>query len=200
MTLFILHNQTEHANILSNYLPGGEVFGGKSDNDSNLHKLLFGIAEQYRLVEEKIELTCREYDPITTVDFLKEWESALGIPDECFDAKGTVTERRRDVNVKFLADTAVTNQDFVDIAALYGITVTIKSGLSDLDAFPLQFPITFPNIKTARFTMIVEFTVDDPLRFTFTFPIPFGEANIETLKCLFRKLAPANVDVIFREI
>ena len=200
MTLFTLHNQSEHTNILSNYLPGGDVFGAKTDSDTNLYKLLFGMANQYRLVEEKLELTCREYDPAETTDFLEEWESALGIPDECFSAKGSVTERRRDVNVKFLADTAVTEEDFVNISALYGVTVTIKSGISDVDKFPLQFPIEFPDIKTARFTMIVEFSVDDPLRFPFSFPIPFGEANIEILKCLFRKLAPANVDIIFRQI
>lgn len=198
--LFKLHNRSDHAEILANYLPGGDVFGGKSDTNTNLYKLLFGLAEQNRIVEEKLELAFVQYDIRTTEDFLSEWESALGIPDSCFKGTGDIASRQRDVNVKFLADSTVTAQDFIDIAALYGITITITNGLDDVITFPLTFPIEFSDLKTARFTMIVSFPVEEPLEIPLTFPIPFGDDLIEVLKCLFRKLAPANVDVIFRQV
>lgn len=200
MNLFVLHNDQEHAEILAQYLPGGEVFAGKADSDKNLFKLLLGFATQYRLIEQRLELAFEQYDIRDTVDFLSEWESAVGIPDECFSGTGTDQERLRDLNVKFLSDTVVTNDDFVAVAAIYGVTVTITNGIDDIVTFPLTFPTEFSDIRTARFTMIVEFMVDDALKFPLTFPIPFGDETIEVLKCLFRKLAPANVDVIFRQV
>lgn len=200
MMFFNLHDRAEHAEILANYLPNGDVFGGKTDAATNLYKLLFGLAEQNRLIEEKLELTYDQYNIQTTEDFLTEWERALGIPDSCFSGTGDIASRQRDVNVKFLADETVTVQDFIDIAALYGIIITITNGLDDVFVFPLVFPLQFSDLRKARFTMIVSFTVDEPLEFPLVFPIPFGNDLIEVLKCLFRKLAPANVDVIYRQV
>lgn len=200
MSLFEEHNNQEHAEILANYLPGGEVFAGKSDSEKNLYKLLLGLANQNRLVEEKLELLYNQYQITDTVDLLQEWESALGIPDDCFKATGTYEERLRDVNVKFLSDAVVTDQDFIDVAALFGITITISNGVGTLDVFPFTFPMDFSNVLTARFSMIVQFSDQDALAFPLEFPIPFGVEIIEVLKCLFRKLAPATVDVIFEQV
>lgn len=202
MNLFTRHTQADHAEVLGNYLPGGRVFAGRADNNTNLYKLLFGLAEQLRLVEENLELTFEEFDITSTTHFLELWESALGIPDSCFRATGSIENRRRDVNVKFLADVTSTEQDFVDIAALYGIAATISPGFDQI-MFPITFPYTFLDDKPARFTMFVVFediSAAATQRFPLTFPIPFGDDNIEVLECLFRKLAPANVDVIFKRI
>lgn len=200
MILFKKHTNQEHALTLADYLPGGEVFSAKIESEKNLFLLLLGFASQYRLIEERLELTFQQYDIKTTEDFLTEWESALGIPDDCFKATGSFEERIRDVNVKFLADTIVTDQDFIDLAALYGISVTIKNGTDNLITFPLTFPTEFSDFLTAKFTMIVQFSDQLSEEFPFVFPITFGTEAIEVLKCLFRKLAPANVDVIFEQV
>ncbi len=200
MTLFTLHTRDEHTKVLADYLPGGVVFGGKTDETTTLYKLLLGLAEQSRLIEENLELTFEEFDITTTTDFLEQWESALGIPDDCFPGTGDIETRRLHVNTKFLADQVVTDDDFVAVAAAFGIDITVTNGLDALDDFPYTFPMTFPDVQTARFTMIVEFTVTEALRFPLVFPITFGEDIIEILKCLFRNLAPANVDVVFIQV
>lgn len=200
LTLFTRHTRDEHAKVLADYLPGGDIFGGKSDQSTNLYKLLLGLAEQPRLVEENLELTFEQFDITTTTDFLEEWERALGIPDDCLSGTGTAAERRRDVNAKFLSDSVVTADDFIALAALFGVEVTIQNGFDALANFPFTFPITFPDVRAARFTMIVAFTVTESQRFTFTFPIEFGDAVIEILQCIFRNLAPANVDVVFQQV
>jgi len=48
--------------------------------------------------------------------------------------------------------------------------------------------------------MVVLYEVAQAFTFTYTFPIIFGDAAIPILECLFKQLAPANTDVIFRQI
>lgn len=200
MSLFIDHTREEHAVTLGQYLPDGPLFEAKTIDESNLYKFIFGLADIQRIVEENLTLTYDDFDFRTTKFLIDQWEGALGIPDSCFTGTGTDDERRTAITAKFLSFGVQTEQDFIDIAALYGIIVTIQNGFDGLDKFTLTFPITFGDVKEARFTMIVNFEVDDSLTFPFTFPILFGDENIEILKCLFRKLAPANVRVIFNEV
>ena len=200
VSLFTRHTRDEHAKVLADYLPGGEVFGAKADQETNLYKLLLGLAEQSRLIEENLVLTFEEFDITETTDLLDQWESALGIPDDCFPGTGDTETRRLHVNAKFLADLVVTDDDFVAVAAAFGVAITVTNGVDALDDFPFTFPITFEDVRAARFTMIIEFTVTEALRFPYTFPFAFGEDVIETLKCFFRKLAPANVDVVFTQV
>lgn len=196
--IFARRNVEEYTDSLSSYLPGGELFEAKNIQDSNFRKLLRGMAgELYRA-----NGLLREYDilPDETIKFISEWESALGIPDDCFSGNGTIEERRRDVLVKLAASGIQTNQDFVDLAALFGVTVTVTAGVEEI-TFPLVFPVLmFSTNKEARFTIIVEFTAPDTSRFPLTFPILFGTDEIGLLECVFNKLKPANCNIIFRQV
>lgn len=198
--LFTVFDEQQQTAIFANYLPSDNVFAGKVCEDTILYKFLFGFAETFRRVNDSLEITFDEYDLRTTVNFIDEWESALGIPDDCFPGTGTIAERQTDVFAKFIADGTQTEDDFIAIAALYGITITIEDGLSAFGTFDFTWDIIFQDIKQARFTMVVKFGTPAILQFPLTFPIPFSDASIEKLKCLFRKLAPSNVDVIFVEV
>ena len=93
-----------------------------------------------------------------------------------------------------------TAQDFIDLAALFGITVEIKNGTVN-GTFPMTCPIiVFDSSKAARFTIIVTFTVAAAETFPYTFPLPFGNAQIAILECLFNRLKPANTDIIFLQV
>lgn len=200
MSLFERHTTEEHAKTWAQYLPNGPLFEAKNIQESNLYKFIFGLADTQRIAEENLSLTYDDFDFRITESLISEWESTLGIPDDCFDGLGNDDQRRTDITAKFQSLGAQTEQDFIDIAALYGIVITIQNGFEALDKFPYTFPIEFESVKEARFTMIVNFEVEDSLTFSFIFPIPFGDDNIEKLKCLFRKIAPANVRVIFNEV
>ena len=89
-----------------------------------------------------------------------------------------------------------TAQDFIDLAAEFGITVTIIPG-AVAGTFPMVFPLMFfTSGKEARFTMVVEFP-SDLETFPLTFPIPFGDGIIGVIKCLFNRIRPANVQIIY---
>lgn len=199
MAVVALDVETQ-AQRLADYLPGGRLFQAKNISDSNLRKLLRGIGSELFTADGYLRDFQEDIAPSVTTYFISEWESAVGIPDDCFNGTGTLNERRRNVLVKLAALGVQSAGDFVDLGALFGVTVTVRSG-AYYGVFPLHFPIYFfATAKEARFTIVVDFTVPSASRFPLTFPFTFGSDEIALLECLFTKLKPANCDIIFRQV
>lgn len=197
VTALSIPRQTQ---LLADYLPGGRLFQSKNLSGSNLRKLLTGIAYELFTADGYLADFQEDVIPDATIYFIAEWESALGIPDECFDGTGTLDQRRTAILVKLAALGVQTLQDFQDLADLFGVTTTIHTAVS-LITFPLTFPIPmFTTLKEARFTIVVDFVVAAPATFPLTFPSAFGENAVNVLDCLFQKLRPANCNVVFRQV
>jgi len=198
--LFERRNIEQYTNSLADYLPGGCLFASKSIQDSNFRKLLTGMSGELFRANGLLKEYSEQILPDQTVKFIEEWESALGIPDACFNGTGTLDERRRDILVKLAALGVQTAQDFEDLGDTFGISVTVASGRDGI-TFPLVFPVLmFTTVTEARFTIVIKFTVQEANRFTLTFPFTFGDGNIAILECLFRKLKPANCNLIFQQV
>lgn len=195
----IVRTKEEQATSLANYLPGGRVFNQKNKTGSNLRNFLKGLASELSLADGYIRTYQKETNPRNTVLFLEEWERTVGIPDDCFSGTGSIDDRRTDVLVKLASLGVQTEQDFIDLSEIFGITVTITPGI-EASTFPMVFPLLLLSALEAKFTLVVTFTVTTPNVFPQTFPIQFGDFIISVLQCLFRKLIPANCDVIFYEI
>lgn len=198
---FKANTREENADVYANYLPGGRLFGAKYDEDSNLRKLLFALAGEITRVQLKVQELADEYFIPTTTNLIAEWEKAVGIPDSCLKNTVTIEERRKQVQAKFALMKLNTKEDFIALAHFFGFTIDIIPGEENNSAFPFTFPVTlFANKKHARFTMIVIFIgVPQPTSvFPLTFPVTFGDNKEKFLMCLIRKLAPANVHIIYR--
>ena len=141
-------------------------------------------------------------DPVGLVNLLPEWERALGIPDGCFDGTGTDDERRRAVITKMASLGVQTDQDFIDLAAVFGVTVQVQPGLDSV-----LYPASLTAAQ-ARFTIVVTFQVQGLLGFTYTFEdrslnpliddgLLFTDSQVPILECLFARVKPANCQVIF---
>jgi len=196
MALFQRRNIEEYTDSLAAYLPNGELFASKSVNDSNFRKLLRGLSGELFRANGLLRDYSNEILPDTTAKFLSEWESALGIPDGCFNGEGSNDERRRDILTKLSALGVQTEQDFIDLALIFGKVVTIKQ-LSN-EAFPAySVPFNLVGFPEARFIIIVEGV--DLVGGVPPYDVPFflsvGESVLE---CVFKKLKPANCEVIFR--
>jgi len=197
MALFERRDLEQYTKSLADYLPGGCLFASASVQDSNFRKLLRGMAGELFRSNGLLKEYSEQIIPDQTIKFIDEWESALGIPDNCFSGAGTLTERRRDILAKLAALGVQTAQDFVDLAATFGVTVTVNGGIEEI-TFPLVFPIVmFDTKKEARFTIIVRFTDQAANRFPLVFPFTFGSGELAILECLFTELKPANCDIIF---
>jgi uncharacterized protein YmfQ (DUF2313 family) len=191
-----------HTQRLADYLPGGRVFQARNIHDSNLRKLLRGLARELFTADGYLRDFQEDIAPSVTTYFIDEWERALGIPDDCFSGSGTLSERRAAVLIKLASLGVQTADDFVELAAVFGLTVEVVSG-SVSGVFPLSFPVlVFGTAEDARFTIIVN--IETPLTesetFPFAFPIPFGTKEVGLLRCMFSKLVPANCNLIVRQV
>ncbi len=183
----------QQTGTLAQYLPGGRAFGSKDIPNSVLRSLLSGLAQEIYRADGYIDLLRTDVVPDNTVFFIDEWESALGIPDDCFNGQGTDSERRLDIIVKLASMGIQSEEDFEALALKYGVVVDVVPG-KIAEAEP---SITFPDDKTARHTIVINFLTAVPTKFTYTFPINFGTEIFAILECLFTKLKPANCDLLF---
>ena len=195
----IVLSPQEQAQTLANYLPGGRAFAAKNIVTSNIRKLLLGFATEFLKIDSFIALFRRDTVPDATVNFIEEWESALGIPDNCFFGTGADIERRLHITIKLAHYGVQTAQDFVDLASLFGITITAESGSLHHIHGALPF-VDYGSDKNARFTLVIKPTTAVGESFTYTFTLTFGASTLATMQCLFLKLKPANVDLVFESV
>jgi uncharacterized protein YmfQ (DUF2313 family) len=191
----------EQTQSLADYLPNGFLFAGKNISSKKLRKLLFGLAQElYREQQKVVEVEEQYFLPQTT-ELIEEWESAYGIPSECFTNVVSLSQRINQVLAKIRANGVQTEKDFIDLAKFMGFDITITHG-TDEAIFPLPFPWAFtPSGKTARFTFFINFDKSE-LKHTFPleFPFLFTPGATSVIECFFLKLKPANVQLLFRYI
>ena len=192
-------SKEEQAQTLANYLPGGSPFAGKNVSGTNIRNFLLGLASELLRTDEIIELIRTQLLPETTDYYISEWESAVGIPDACFDNVGTDAERRLQIIVKLACMNAQTSGDFITLAAKFGVTVKIIAG-SVHGAFPYIFPILFLGDGTSAHHHIVVDANLDITAFPYTFPILFGASAPALIECLFNQIKPATVKVLFFDL
>jgi len=176
MILFKKRDLEQYTDSLAAYLPGGILFAIKSFQDSNFRKLLRGFAgELFRSNGLLIEYS-EEVLPDTTNKFLGEWESSLGLSP---GSGATNEDRRRDILVRLASSGVQTSQDFIDLAAIFGIPVTV-TGIT----YTITVGVSIPIAET----------------FPLEFEINFGSAEIELLRGLFENLIPANCELVIVQV
>jgi uncharacterized protein YmfQ (DUF2313 family) len=186
----------DHAQALADYLPNGRLFEGKNIGDSNFRQLLRGIAGELFTAQGYIKTLNDEFLPDLTVLFIEEWERALGIPDDCFSGTGTLNERRRDILVKLSALGVQTEDDFVELALVFGKVVTVTP-LSEELFPPYDVPFNPSSLPDARFIVVVQ--GDNLVSGVPPYDVPFDLVVGETvLECLLNKVGIANGNIIFR--
>ena len=97
------NTQSSMVRSMAAYLPGGELFSAATIPGTNFNGLLLGISGELLRSENFLFLYNSEFIPDETTVFIEEWESALGIPDDCFSGTGTNDERRLDILTKLAA-------------------------------------------------------------------------------------------------
>ena len=195
--LFENHTLEEHTQALANNLPNGRAFESKNIDDSNFRDLIRAFAPEIKRFEDTYLEVSKEHDINDSDVYLSRWEKSMGIPDDCFPATGSLSDRRSDVIIKLACMNVSTREDFISIAAKIGFTVEIES-LAEACSFPLTFPFPFCGTdKENRFTMVVRILSGPSLDgYPFTFPFEFGDPRSSILECIYDKIKPANVKLI----
>lgn len=196
----VAEDVTVQTDSLAQYFPPGLAFASVFCDGTVARGLLSGLAQEILRSENLLTEFRDNILPDETILLIDEWESALGIPDDCFTGSGTAEQRRTEVLVKLASLGVQTLADFQKLANLLGIGMRITTG-ADHDIYMTKTPVIgFSTDKIARNTIVVDF--DDSLGagFPYTFPFTFGNASLQQIQCLFNKLKPAHVDILYTNL
>lgn len=193
--LFTSHTTDEHATSIGQYLPGGPLFNSSLRPDTTFRKFLVGLGQEFQRAEEQLGLLSSEIDPRSTTLFIEEWEQNVGIPDSCFIVANTLEERRTNILIKLVSSGVQTEQDFIDLGALLGFTITIEQPVESF-VLPQIVPFIVNSIGENRFIWIVK---GDFILTPLPQIVPFIVGGTETtvLECVFNLLKPATTFIIF---
>lgn len=206
MPNFQAHTTEEHQQALGQYFLNDRLATNKNIVGTNLYKIFMGFAGEFQRVDALFQSVWDGTNLLTTkdVEYIELWEGAVGLPDNCFTKTTSLPleERRNQILIKLRSLGVLTEQDFKDLATLFGYTVEISNGIT-YGTFPLTFPFTlFDNPGQARFTMIVNMptSLAPTSVFPLVFPFTFSDGGGSILECLFRELKPANTSIVFNYI
>jgi len=200
MTEFQAHSLEDNASALAAYLPNDKLFASKNIDGTNLRKMLKGLGGEMTRVDQIFQSVWDGTNILETTDpdYMNAWEAAVGIPNTYFPQTTSllIDDRRQQVLIQLRSLGVLTQQDFIDLAALLGYAITIQQGINMLYP-PYSVPfIPMRNENDARFIMFVS-----GLGTVSAYPpysVPFLPQNPGSqLQTLFNILKPANTIIIY---
>jgi uncharacterized protein YmfQ (DUF2313 family) len=193
--LFDPKTNEEHTQSIANLLPSDPVFLSKNLNDSNFRQYLRIFAPEMSRFEDVMLEISREHDINEASVYLKDWETAVGIPDDCFFGNGTLEERRLHVIIKLACMNVDSDQDIIDLAAKLGKTITIRP-ISDNVLPPYTIPMIPTALPEARFVWLITGDNVQPAYPPYAIPHSLEVGDV-ILTCVIEKIKPAYVRVVF---
>lgn len=118
-----MFDATAYADQLRALLPPGAAW--PNDPDSNLGRLLGGIAEELARIDARADVLLDEADPRSALELLADWERVAGLPDACFGQPDNVPERQVAVTSRITSVGGQSRAYFISLAASLGYVVTI---------------------------------------------------------------------------
>jgi uncharacterized protein YmfQ (DUF2313 family) len=207
----------DFANTMADLLPSGMVW--PRDPDTDLQRTIGGLAVEYaRLHQRDCDLLAESY-PGTCIETISDWERICGLPDPCTGPLRMLQDRRNAVLAKLAMRGGQDRQYYIDLAALYGYTITITeyrpmiAGVSAAgDACFHQSPCVNvdqwvqddPRARDWWFVWSVHY--EPALVYTYfragnsTAGEPLRDWNLDVLTCIIEATKPAHTFVIFVEV
>ncbi|WP_168401087.1 YmfQ family protein [Erwinia amylovora] len=187
----------DYARALRQLLPPGRAW--PRDTDSVHSRTLRALARSFQSTDSAAELLLTGSFPPTATTMLPEWESSLGLPDDCAISEiDSIAKRQAAVVSKLTSTGGLSPGYFVQMAAALGYTITITlfrpalCGLSvcgdalNGDEWPFVWRINAPR-TTIKYAQAGISYCGDPLR-------SWGNKQLE---CQLNRLAPSHLILLF---
>lgn len=192
-----LYSYSDYADALSALLPTGRAWPRATKTVQAAVLRALGRSFQ-RSDEEAVNLVAGAFPPTATV-MLSEWESSLGLPDDCSISEvGGISDRQRAVVAKLISTGGLNRDYYIRVAAALGYAITITqfrpamSGMSvcgdalNGDEWPFTWRINAPQ-TTIKYSLAGASYCGDPLA-------SWGNKQLE---CSINKIAPSHLNIIF---
>lgn len=122
---FVRRTADDYAQAFFSLLPKGDVW--HRDLRRLVMRICDALARFWAYVDARAaDLLERESDASKTVELLREWETAFGLPDPCFPEATTIGERQRMLITRITWMGGQSRQYFIDVLAWLGFRVVIK--------------------------------------------------------------------------
>ena len=192
-----LYSQNDYASALSALLPRGRAWPRASDTVKAA--VLRALGSSYQRSDNDADNLIKGAFPATATSMLSEWESTLGLPDDCAIGEiGGISDRQHSVVSKLISNGGLNRDYYIRVAAALGYTITITqfrpamSGMSvcgdalNGDEWPFTWRINAPE-TTIKYTLAGSSYCGDPLA-------SWGNKQLE---CAINKIAPSHLNLIF---
>jgi len=201
MPNFQAHTVNEHQQALGQYFLNDRLGTNKNIIGSNLYKMFMGLAGEFQRVDALFQSVWDGTNILTTQDinYIELWEGAVGIPNSYFTQTTSLSidDRKQQILIQLKSLGVLTEQDFIDLAALLGYTITIQQGINALYP-PYSVPhLPLGNEKEARFIMIIN-GLGGTLEDYPPYDVPHFPRNPGSqLQTLFNILKPSNIIILY---
>lgn len=186
----------KYVSLIKNLFPRGIAW--RIEPNSTLSKLVTSIAGEYCRVDERNQVLLRDAFPDVTQELLTDWETTLGIPDECTTLGSTNDKRRLQLVQKLTTGGGQNAAFYVEIGSQLGFAITV----TDFKDFRAGLSRVGDRINNELWTFFFE--VKGPATINDKFLAGRGRAGDRllevgnaTLECTINKLKPAHTRVLF---
>jgi len=199
----------DYAQIFLTLLPTGQAW--PKWPGSTLERSTNGLSQYWGTVDARAgDLLEQESDPRKTIELIRDWEIAFGLPDPCLQEPLTLSDRQKMLVHRMTMLGAQSRAWFEEVAEMLGYHITIdefspwicgisRCGYTFDDSGYFKWEIARPEI---RFYWRIHV---DQARLTW-FRCSAGECGVDhhleiglatDLECLFRRWQPAQTDIVF---
>lgn len=181
------------AKDIAHHLPNGRSWAAKNNVSTNLYKFIKGLAAAFNEVQNKIQQLSEEFDINLSQELLPEWETSVGIPDDCAGRLMDLESRREQIIRKFTKIPIVTLSEMeIFISEIIGQEVMLVPGV-EAETFVYTLPIILSSTNPLFKIYLTYENTDVELNLPYTLPFRLGSVQEELIRCVMHKIIPANV-------
>lgn len=190
----------DYTGMLAGLLPRGAAW--PTGEGSVWRRFLAALARECARVDQSGHLLMREANPQTTALLLPEWETEVGLPDQCSQDDETVAERRAAVVHKLARRGGATPEYFEELALVYGADLGQSVSVEEFTPFRAGASAAGDGVTNGDWTHA--FLVHGPSVYFRVFRADSGAAGEplrswgnERLECVVNKYKPAHTVALF---